>query len=380
MRQSSGFFCITITILVTLNIFSLFFLACSKPNDSRVVVVDVDPQRITPDSVVFANREIVILGTAPEALLSEILAIDIHDDYIYVVDNFRTTVFVFSRNGEFLTKIGRQGRGPGEYVNILAFCIDRDNDEMLIATDRPNKLLYYSLSGKFLGETKTDDLLFEITAGGNTIVCRILDENNDMAIYETNDHVVTSVKHPEMPELQMDRLNLISPVGRKLLGSKHGILFTRTFDNTIYKVEGDNLAPFVTLDFGKYWQRDANLLSMEEVSRNSGENRGIYAITNARLLSRDKVIFNGFPNGVFIVDGDDATHYGEIKSELSLFGKKDMLPILDPETDYVAFQYRALDFSHLSAKEDRSGYTDEMVRLAALTEDDNPVIFLYKMK
>jgi hypothetical protein len=371
---------IRILNLLFCGLFLIF--ACSKPNDPRVVGVDIDPQRITPDSVVFEDREIVILETTPEVLLSDIFAIDIHDDYIYVMDRFSTTIFVFSRNGEFLTKIGRQGRGPGEYGQILSFAVDRDNDELLIATDRPNRILYYSLSGKFSGETETNDLLFETTVDDNTIVCRILDENNDMAIYEMNGHDVASVKYPEIPEIEMDRQNLISPLGRKLLRSKHGTLFTRTFDNTIYKVEGDDLAPLMTLDFGKYWQQNANLLSPEEISLNSGENRGIYAITNARLMGSDKVIFNGYPNGVFVVDGDTATHYGEIKSELSLspFGKTDMLPILGPETDYVAFQYRALEFFHLSAKEDRSGYTEDMIRLANLKEDDNPVIFLYKLR
>ncbi len=363
--------------------YSLFLLACSKTDDSvKMVSVDVEEKRATPDSVIFASREIVILETVPESLLSYVLMMDLYRDDIYVLDDRRTAVFVFSRTGEYKTKIGRQGRGPGEYGHIMSFYIDRDKDEIAITTDRPNRIMYYSFAGEFLGETETEEIICGVVKTGDKLNARLLHDTYDFGILEMDGHVVKSVEFPDTPELSVDRHRRISPFGEYLTGSRYGILFTRTFDNTLYKVEDGKLIPFITLDFGRYWQHNANTLDHAEITRRVSEGREIYAITNARLTGEDKVIFNGYPNGVFVVDGDTARHYGGITSELSLspFGKTEMIPILDPETDRVAFAYNAMEFSHLSRKEDRSGYTDEMHRLAALNEGDNPVIFLYKLR
>lgn len=361
----------------------LFFIACGKPREVGKVSVDTDPKRVTPDSVAFGNREIVILETSRDALLSDISALDIYGDNIYVLDQRRATVFVFGKSGEFISSIGRQGRGPGEYGQILSFCIDRDSGEMLIATDNPNRIMYYSLGGEFLGETEIDDLVVELLRDGDRLVARVMDEDHDLAIYEMDGHAVKSVEYPKLPKLQMDRHRRMSPSGSMLLGSRHGVLFTRSFDNTLYKVDGDRLIPWRTLDFGGFWQDGAGSLSQEDLTLSTFEQRNIYAITNAKFVGRNRVIFNGSPNGVFVLDGNAARHYGSIASELSLspFGSANMIPILDPRADYVAFTHSAMEFSHLNrlAADARGGLTEEEVRLSAVGENDNPVIFLYKL-
>jgi hypothetical protein len=349
-----------------------------------IVSVDMERGRATADSLVFADKEIIILETAPNGLLSHIESIDLYKDNIYILDSRRISIYVFDRGGRYVSTIGRQGRGPGEYDRIMGFCIDRDNDEVLISTSDPDKIMYYSLSGQFLGETPTEEILFEMVKKDNILISRLLtNDSYDLALYEMDGHAVKSVKYLETPKLDTDKHRSISPSGAMLSGSKYGVLFTRPFDNTIYKIEGDDVKPLVTVDFGGFWQNNANLLPVDEVLRQFGDGY-IYGITNAKLIDRDVVIFNAPTNGVFIVDGDVATHYGGISSNLSFdkSGRKDMTPILDPESDLVAFVYNASYFGHYDymGEEERQRLTDEMVRLADLKDEDNPVIFLYRFK
>jgi hypothetical protein len=362
-----------------------FLEACSSVNPTETVSVEIDPQRGTPDSVLLADREVIVLETHPDALLSEVFAIDMYLDKLYLFDQRKEKISDFDRAGNFVSTIGHRGRGPGEYRSIIDFCIDRQNNEILIVTDRPNRILYFSPSGEFLGQTPVDDLLYEIVKDGNKLYAHIFDDNHDFAIYEMEGRAVKSAQYPEMPKLKRNYNNgaIMTPFGRTLTASKYGILFTRTFDNTIYKVMNDELIPFRTVDFGKYYHEDANALDNYELIQRIEQDRIVYGITNARMIGQDRIIFNGFPHGIFTVNGNTARQYGSLTNDLSVFSHTDMVPILAPESDLVAFSRPAMNMSSyydfVKTKDSSAQFTGDRLRLSQLTEDDNPVIFLYKL-
>ena len=363
--------------------------ACSSANPTGTIVsVEIEPERSTPDTVLLADREIIVLETHPEALLSGIESIDIDQDKLYVLDLRRDKLAVFDREGNFLSTIGRRGRGPGEFSNVITdFCIDRENDEILIATDRPNRIMRFSLSGEFFGQIPLpeEDTLFEIIKEGDNIYARIFAEKHEVAIYEMDGHAVGSVKYPEIQSLKTNYNDgvVTTPFGRMLTASKYGILFTRVFDNTIYRLENNELIPFRTIDFGKYYLEEARTFSSEEI-RGLSMRKIIYSITNARLMGEDRIIFNGYPNGIFTVDGDAARQYGYLSHDLFPAEHMDMIPISDPESDYIAFSRPAVNifpyYQFIMTTDSLAQFTGDRLRLSRLKEDDNPVLFLYKLK
>ena len=358
--------------------------ACSPANRAEVVSVEIDPEISTPDSALLTDPEIILLETHPQALLSNIEAIDIYQNKLYVTDWRKDKISVFDRKGNFLSTIGRRGRGPGEFSNmIIDFCIDRENDEILIATDRPNRIMYFSLSGEFLGETPMEDLLLEIVKDGNKIYSHLmLYGEYEFAVYELEGRAVKSVKYLETPKLERNPNGgeIVTPFGRMLNASKYGILATRSFDKTIYKVENDELIPFRTIDFGKYYLEEAKTFNTQEISDLTRRNI-IYSITNARLTGKDQIIFNGFPNGIFTVNGNTARHYGSLTNELAITANTTIIPILAPETDYIVFSHSALGFTYANRDgRKNTRFISEAARLSQLKEDDNPVLFLYKLK
>ncbi|MEW6507682.1 MAG: BF3164 family lipoprotein [Bacteroidota bacterium] len=79
--------------------------------------------------------------TYPERVITD------KNDKIYIIDRNATEIIVFKSNGEFDRKIGRSGKGPGEYVEITNFFFQ---ENLLTVFDRSmQRFIQYSNDKKF---------------------------------------------------------------------------------------------------------------------------------------------------------------------------------------------------------------------------------------
>lgn len=93
------------------------------------------------------------LETNSECLLKSIRNIEFSDYYIFVSDIDK--VVRFDKQGKFLGKIDAYGRGPGEYLGVIDFCINNDLQEIyIISVDR---VYIFDFEGNF---KKTSKLTF----------------------------------------------------------------------------------------------------------------------------------------------------------------------------------------------------------------------------
>lgn len=68
---------------------------------------------------------------------------------VFVADIGQNSILVFSTTGEFLYRIGREGRGPAEFTQMAGFSID--SDDILIVFDRAAQLLKtFHTNGEFI--------------------------------------------------------------------------------------------------------------------------------------------------------------------------------------------------------------------------------------
>lgn len=74
---------------------------------------------------------------------------------VIIADNF--TIYKFDKKGDFIKKIKKSGRGPGEFVKIGAMAIDR-NDNIYIEDSGAGKIVQYSNDFKLLKEIKKSDI------------------------------------------------------------------------------------------------------------------------------------------------------------------------------------------------------------------------------
>jgi hypothetical protein len=66
-----------------------------------------------------------------------------------VVDRRNEQVLVYDKSGNYISKVHRKGRGPGEYLNMTEAFID-DQNRVIILDYWENKVYYYTFAGEHL--------------------------------------------------------------------------------------------------------------------------------------------------------------------------------------------------------------------------------------
>jgi len=143
---------------------------CSGPRTDKIDNEKIQAINIDRAFNVEENRNLseiardykwVKLETTEDCFISQIEKVFITDRNILVFDRVRSNVFVFDLNGRFLNRIGRTGKGPGEYVKVNIVCVD-NNDFCYLWDYMSHNLLRFSISGEYIKSKHYDIALNEI--------------------------------------------------------------------------------------------------------------------------------------------------------------------------------------------------------------------------
>jgi|GEM_PF-3980081 hypothetical protein len=156
-------------------VFIISLLGCGRANDNGATEII---NLVNVSSVPFLDIfETGILGEPTYIPLNnsepmgEIRQIKKHGDKFYFVhdkDRYSAELKVYNINGMPVSKVGAIGRGPGEYLTVNAFDIDKSGN-IYVADARANKLIIYDANYKYVD---TRSLLYDI----ESIKC--LDDGN----------------------------------------------------------------------------------------------------------------------------------------------------------------------------------------------------------
>ncbi len=91
-----------------------------RQDNVRVITVDITKQSDISEFVSSFDGY-VCLETNEDCLVDEIRKLKMVGDTIYIADDTKITMFS-RRDGSYLGKIHKQGRGPGEYITLTKIC------------------------------------------------------------------------------------------------------------------------------------------------------------------------------------------------------------------------------------------------------------------
>ncbi|MBD3616999.1 MAG: 6-bladed beta-propeller [Gracilimonas sp.] len=212
---------------------------------------------LSPNSFTSLSMETVFEFTESEEVAFRTISSIKTDNHgnILVLDFWQPYLYMFDKEGNFLEKIGREGRGPGEFEQISSFLVDRENLWVIDSSSLKIEKFEYSddtyihiktiplgsdeLAGKILGKIDRGFLIlksFTLTAGSkeNPTVHLVtsIDENGEIL----RDSIV-SVPIAEQMTLQAGENKLI---GNKLFGNESLLAFNGI--NYIYTLWTNSLS------------------------------------------------------------------------------------------------------------------------------------------
>lgn len=136
---------------------ALFLISCESNTNTTAIIQDRDVNEfkvvnndteISADSI-FSHFEIIRLETANDIYMAGINKVmPLNDNYLILDKKFSNLLF-FSKNGEFVRRLGRLGRGPGEYQEVVDFDIDYKNKEILVQSLSDMKIFVFDYDGTF---------------------------------------------------------------------------------------------------------------------------------------------------------------------------------------------------------------------------------------
>ncbi len=203
-------------------------------------------------SSVFKGLKVVPLETGDKCLIGDIVQLEIHNNIIYVLDQFvAKALFLFDIKGKFIMKIGAVGKGPGEYISPKMFSINLKRNQIQIFDSGQNKILIFSGEGKFINQIKLNDHLFnsQIALQNDITYIEVLNtkyQKSEYLLYTIGDSgKVISRWFPS----QIYSMGFEQPFNftSDFFKTKDDIKYTKFLFDTVFSVKGTIIKPYIVV-------------------------------------------------------------------------------------------------------------------------------------
>lgn len=248
------------TFVLLISIILLF--SCKKENKvggGKIELLTLPESSITNLSDIATDIEYIPLQTINSSLVGTIGGLKIQGEKIFV----RSTeeIFCFNKTGQFLFKLSKEGRGPGEYQYIYDFEINTNGDLLIFISN--SEMMVYRIEEDGFVFIKS----FSIKPGGVDYPSEVLDiafipGRNDILIsyQNTGEEPLSNI----IINLEGDTLNsrpnyykfknrnnvgMSSPLANIKYVYNNSLFFKGMQSDTVFTINKNNdIVPYVVLD------------------------------------------------------------------------------------------------------------------------------------
>lgn len=338
--------------------------------------------------------EYLELKTPDDLIITFVINVIPVEDFILV--HCRDGLFKFKRNGDFVTRVGRGGQGPGEHIRTYAVDVDRERKE-IIHTDI-EQVLFYDYDGNFLRSLKSDAHLRmafsdSVIWGGNQEIHIMKDK-----LYAMSRDLDTLLTLPN-PVYKERSLNegVMSSVTKFQTEFYHygDDLFYKGYlsNDTIFKLSGLAHAPYAVFDMGKYkLPHDYEAwYSFKDFEAHGSNYWGVYSVCeNDENMFFASVRCSAIPGDREFRDEDYYKHFLYDKERREGYYIKDKIlddisggPGFWPRWIFDGYYVTAVEWYDLSEEIKAGGYElsdAAKAQFATFDYGTNPVLIMCKMK
>lgn len=240
--------------------FAFTLMSCEKDvNINNSSIIEISPHFSDNSFVfedVFESIDIIPLETSSECLIGGISQLVEANDNYFILDEKNNIVARFNSEGKFVTKIGVMGNGPGEYLEIEDFIVDKKNQFIKLYDIRSRKIIIYDFNGSFIKEFKIDAFLNSVVDAENGYYLGFVGNI-------TNSVEIQGINQGELKFIKFDEKGKIVD---KVFGHKHSkihlafyehiapqqdgsISFVEPLQNKIFKFNNGEIYPYNYIKF-----------------------------------------------------------------------------------------------------------------------------------
>lgn len=219
--------------------------SCAEPQITKESIV-VDPYVTMRASDFVESCKEIRLSKSDSCVLSKIDALKIYDDDLLILDNGQ--LYLFGKDGNFVSRIGRRGKGHGEYISVEDF--DMVGNNIIVLSRYQNALLEYSKEGVFIKKHLLDDAYAKFY---------VIDEHHViLASHSCNDthanfvwYDISDDKKQESSGRFEKNQSMLFGDFNAFIGRDEQLLVAAPFDYTIYSlpISGGEMREFMSFDF-----------------------------------------------------------------------------------------------------------------------------------
>ena len=350
----------------------------------------------------FADTVIYItLETTKESYIQHINQLWM-DESVILISSFNSGLIMFGQNGNFIRQIGKNGRGPGEYLSILHFDVIKDT--IYISSTGKRGFLRYTFDGTFCDEI---NLNYQPAYFSSTIDQKLACyEHAEGKVYVYNKNLY---QPPDTITVEYGVtigrhrwIQVLNSGYNYLQKTTTGLLFNSFLSDTVWNIVGDKKEPAFILNM-----RDKLLPYDKQIEFSNGDFEGFNQMANpynfVHLIPFSSLIFIfQLHHTIYANDsGYDAIHLlntktGEIRKFSTNYIYEDILskiklsnerleffyPIYSP--DYLVTSKNPIDVLNYFDQNKRNGIEipsqSWINQMKTLKEDDNPIIVKIKIK
>ena len=359
---------------------------------------DLSPFDLSPylDTVKFVKLELT-----DESIIGSLDKVIIYEERIYILGTQTHSLFVFDMEGNYLHKIAKVGQGPGEYLQLDFFDIDRENKHIVLTDLNDYWVMRYDFDGNFLSKQKIPVWCEGVSVLPNKgIVLYANFRNNSDKLEQENNLIYLDsdmqVKKACFPYHSKDfnGKGISTSVAGQFYAFEEHLNFSFPRGSKVYQIIGDSLITKYQFDFGKDMLSIENPVNPEQVRERY--NRGRINGLSAPIMENEQLLFFEMSTNVDFPWSIRYQVYYSKESGNTLSGYS--FNFEETYHDYsIRFQtgygswivseiqsYSLVGWrqNYLERKTASTGIcTKQLLSIAEeLTEDDNSVLMFYKLK
>jgi len=131
--------------------------ACNNSNENREpgdVTVYIDIKKNLTDSIAFRDfikdAQLIRLESSDRILIGSITKVLHFKKQFYIYDKKSQKIHIFKEDGQFISSIGKIGRGPDEILDIQDFDIDRQSGILHLLSGNSKSVQQYDYNGNYI--------------------------------------------------------------------------------------------------------------------------------------------------------------------------------------------------------------------------------------